>query len=225
MERSLLSHATFVGASKDFVCVRLNAHEDEENHQVAGKFGDRNMPVHLYIVDSAGERVFLDIVQLVKGKDIKGFFADPECPSLVAGEMAKIARKHPGKREPRGRAGVPWMKTLREALTQGNCDGKPILLHVSDRSAGSRKLEDLVGDASVQSRFGTEFLFVQVPKDSEEVSKYTLPAPPSLSFAAPKQLGKDVELLTTPADRSALGKSMEKAISEFGRTFKRDPRK
>lgn len=217
MERGLLSDAKIIEASQKLVCVRLHAMEDLENAELARKLGGRAPNVEFYLLDPTGEKVFDHRGNRSMGQFIKELGG----PSGIAAKMEAIARTYPGNKTASGPAAVPWMKSVRESLVQANCDAEPILLLVADESEQAKALKKAVAAPQLLSRFRTQFFYVEVQKDSPELSTYQLPQPPALVFLRPSRLGTKAVIMDTPANPENLEKCMENALKEFAKTHEK----
>lgn len=221
MEDSLFSQPEMKEASKNFVCIRLNCHEDKDNLALLLKLRKMNNDPDyltnndLFLLDPTGEKVlfrkgsrtYLDFIEQVGG--LKGVLA----------AMDKAIKQYPGKLSQA--ALVPWNKSLSSALVRSHADGEPVLLLITDGSEELKAIEKAIGDPSLVRRFSTEFYFVRVAKGSEDVAKLRLPEDLKLMFLRPARLGTDAIIMDTKADPKNLAKSMAAARDEFGKTFRK----
>ncbi len=217
MERGLLSDAKIIEASQKFVCVRLNSTEDLENAEFARKLGGRAPNVEFYLLDPTGQKVFDQRGNRSMGEFLKASGG----ASGIAAKMDAIARTYPGNKTALGPAAVPWMKTVRETLVQANCDAEPILLLVSDESEQAKALKKVVAAPEVLSRFRSQFFYVEVQRDSPELSTYKLPRAPALVFVRPALLGTKAVIMDTTANLGQLERCMEDALKEFAKAHEK----
>ncbi len=221
MEGSLLSRPEVIEASKKFVRIRLNSHEDTDHAALLIKL-DRalsgnpaRLNIDLFLLDPTGEKVLFK-----KGARLYPVFMKEEggVPGILA-QMENVARMYPGK-APEASL-VPWNKSLSGAMVRAHSDAEPALLLITDGSENSKSLEKVVGDPALLKRFRTEFFFVRLDKGSAEIAKYKLPNSPGLLFVRPARLGTEAVVMDTKASPEYLSKSMESALSEFGKTFEK----
>jgi len=217
MERGLLSDAKIIATSQKFVCVRLDAEEDLENTALSRKLVGRATNVEFFLLDPAGEKVF----EHRGNRNMGQFINELGGPSGIAAKMDAIARTYPGNKTALGPAAVPWMKSVRESLIQANCDAEPILLLIADESEQAKALQKAVAAPELLGRFRTHFFYVEVKKDSPELSTYKLPQAPALVFLRPTRLGTKAVIMDTPANPENLEKCMENALKEFAKTHEK----
>lgn len=219
MEDSLFSRPEMIEASKKFVRVRLNAHEDRKHALLLIRLRAlTHEPKYIlnndfFLLDPTGEKVLFR-----KGARPYPDFMDEE--GGLAGileQMQTTARMYVGK-APQAEL-VPWNKSLSGALFRAHADGEPVLLLVTDDTEDSKSVERAVGDPVLLQRFRNEFYFLRVDKGSPELASFKLPAASGLLFLRPSQLGTQAVIMNTKADAKELPKSMAAALDEFSATF------
>src|SRR5688572_8142278 len=162
MEDSLFSQPELIEASRKFVRVRLNAHEDKNHTALLLKLRAINrdppflMNNDFFLLDPMGEKALFR-----KGSRPYPDFMEEEggLPGVL-GQMRMAAKMYPGK-APLAEL-VPWNKSLSAALVRAHADGEPVLLLITDGSDGSKALEKAVDDAALLQQFRTEFYYVRM---------------------------------------------------------------
>ncbi len=226
MESGLLSRREVIEASKEFVRVRLNTHEDKDDAVLMLKLGGvraqmtkGRLNVNFFLLDPTGEKVLF-----TQGDRYQPDFMKEEGGvSGIVAKMEKVAKQYPGKASQAEL--VPWNKSLSGALVRAHADAEPLLLLIADGRGPSMVLEKAVSEVELLRRFRTDFFFVKLGLSSEEITTYKLPQAPGLLFLRPSRLGTEAVVMNTKADPDDLAKSMADALAEFGKTFPKLSRK
>jgi len=199
MDRSFLSRAAVIDASRRFVCVRLPTYENEEE----GKFlkslfvtrsGELENSVFVVLAPD-GKRVLVDA-----HRSMRHGFADAdelaEAMSRVAGTLAE--------KRPAGELPLPLVANVRLALNVAACDDRPLVL-VRTRDAEVRqRLESTLAALAWSDRFIGRFLYATAGSGKE--------------LAVVRGVAPDATVLVVQSDRYGReGKVLGQAAAEASR--------
>lgn len=164
MDRSFLSHAEVIAASRQFVCVRLATYEDEQE----GRFLKSLVPTASGELENS---VFAFLAAdgttpLARpSRSPRHDFAD--APQL-ARAMNRLAQEHPAKvAEDERPPALPLVAHVRLALDVAACDNQPlVLIHVSD-DAERKTLSDRLASLIWGPQFVGRFVLAEVGSAKE----------------------------------------------------------
>jgi hypothetical protein len=156
MDRSFLSQADVVSASRSFICIRLTTYENQRENDFlkkiggTGRSGDVENTV-FGILAPDGKKRLTRVTRSARHD-----YADA---NDLAKDMQRIAKGYtPGKEEP----ALPWMADLRLGLNVAACDQRPLVILIDGDRATREKLEAKVRALAWSDRFVGRFVFVRV---------------------------------------------------------------
>lgn len=165
MDRSFLTDARIVKASREFVCIRLATYEDAEEAKFlktvfTGRDGELQNTV--FAILSPDGKEFL----CRTGRSPEFAFRSPES---MAQSMAKMAHQFPARNASRSRP--PRMKSFRLALDVAACDGLPLVLAAAESDEQIKAMEARLAAIASDSRCGGRFHFVVVDSSDDGLAR------------------------------------------------------
>ncbi len=190
MDRSFLTDAQIVDASREFICIRLATYEDKDEAEF----------LQTIFVGRDGE--LQNTVFAILSPDAKQFLCRTarspnfafRTPASMAAAMRKISLEFPGGREPR--AYLPKMKNYRLALDVAACDGLPLIVAVVEESDQVVKMESQLAALAKDTNCGGRVQFVVTDiKDAglSQLSGYD--GEPAIYLVKPGKFGIDGEVI------------------------------
>ncbi len=140
MDRSYLSNAEVIKASRKFVCVRLATYEDADEMKFMASIYDYRTPTKnslFAILDPSAKRHLV-----TPGRSMKTTFTDG---AAMAKEMRKISAQY-SKAAPMRAAklGMPYLKSVHVALNVASCDSQRIAIVYAPKKEDRVQLEKLM---------------------------------------------------------------------------------
>ena len=163
MDRSYLSNAEVIQASRKFVCVRLETYENADEMKFMQSIYDYRTPTKnslFAILDPSAKR------HLVKpGRSMKTTFADgaamAEGMKKVSAEYAKAGAMQPGK------LGMPYLRSTRVALNVSSCDTQRLAVLYAPGKDDLARLEKLLLPLAWSERLIGNLLYVMSTDESD----------------------------------------------------------
>jgi hypothetical protein len=218
MDRSYLSSADVVEASRNFVCIRLATYEDAKEaeflKQVFGRDGKLENTVFCFLNPNASERLTR------AGRGPRFQF---EGPAEMAEFMNQTAFRFPGKPDGESSApSLPQMKNLRLALNVAACDGLPLVVVHAATESQRQQMAQRLSTAS-RREMGGKFHFYE-SDNSTELRKLIGSKPRSSFYVIePDEFGQDGKLIRTLAadtDAESLAHQLEKVAASLSKPTK-----
>ena len=197
MDRSFLSDARVIDASREFVCVRLLSYEDEAEMKFLKSFNvTRSGEVEnttVVILSSDGER---RLSHAARGtREVFGSAAN------MAAAMKRIARDHPGRESPADEAGVPEVASVRLAVDVAACDHQPLVVLFGPDAEARRALEFRLAPLAWDEEFRGRFIWAATT-DAKDVAMIE-GAKPGVIVVQPDRFGQKATVLKRVAADAA----------------------
>lgn len=154
MDRSFLSNADVVKASRDFVCIRLATYEDKKEAEFlksfkAGRSDELENTVFVLLAPDGKERL---------SKATRGANFEFRSPDILANSLSNLALAFEDNKHAEGYVRrLPKMKDFRLGLNVSSCDGLPSVIcvgkdekHVADLE---KKLSPIAFSKEVAGKF------------------------------------------------------------------------
>lgn len=157
MDRSYLSQADVVTASRSFVCIRLATYENKSENDFlkqmggAGRSGDIENTVFA-ILPPEGKRALVG-----PARSARRFYKESRD---FADDLQRVARQYPGRK---GEPQLPLVANLRLGLNIAASDQRPLVILMNSDRATREKLEDKVRTLAWSERFIGRFVYVTLP--------------------------------------------------------------
>jgi len=208
MDRSYLSHAGVVAASRQFICIRPATYESAEeapflNSLFRGRSEDLENTVFAILSPDGKTRLCRT------GRSPQFAFRSPDD---MAAAMKQISRKYPGTDIPAGQ--LPLLASVRLAVNVAACDSTPLaIVYSPDKTTRDAMQKRLARLAWHKDHIGR--LQYCVATNADELKKLgAADARPGLLVIQPGNYGTDGSVLTAVADDADAGE-LEDALS-FG---------
>lgn len=220
MDRSFLSQASVVDASRDFVCIRLATYEDQaEADFMKSLFVGRSGQLEnttFAILSSDGRR---KLTKAGRGP----FHAYRGSASMAAG-MNRIAAQHrPRKQVTPGHAQLPLMKNLDLALNVAAAEGLPLIITVATQREGLGRLNEHLVPVAWSESIAGQFIYSSV-LDKQELEKISgVKSEGGIFVVEPDQFGlsgKVIAHLSIAVNRDKLQTQLDEVVATFPRTRK-----
>src|SRR5436190_1873785 len=157
MDRSFLSQAQVIEASRRFVCVRLTTYENKEEGEFLKSFhvtrsGELENTVFT-VLSPDGKR------QLARAsRSARGTFGD--APAMAAA-LRRIGREFAVKRSAPGQLPeLPRVPNVRLAVNVAACDNRPLVVLFAGEEKARRGLEERLKPLAWDDRFLGQFIYV-----------------------------------------------------------------
>lgn len=195
MDRSFLSDAKVVEASRKFVCIRPISYEDEAENKFlksfgAGRSGDVENTVFCILSPDGKQRL------TSPSRTAKNIFADA---NAMAGAMNRFAEKYPAKNgltPP-----IPYTQDLRLAVNVAACDHLPLVVV----QGVGLEIENVLAKLAWSDPYMGKCLFVR--SDFKQTASLAEGAEPSSKVLVlqPDQFGMKAKVLFQTAEASPTG--------------------
>jgi hypothetical protein len=215
MDRSFLSDASVVEASKLFVCARLLTYEDAaEGKFLEGVFRGRsgqleNTVFAIFAPDGK--------TQLTRGGRSPGMAFGTEDVSRMVAEMKRIAAQNTKQTTGADEAPtMPYMEDVRRALDTAACDMLPMAVVVTRNAAERTRLEQTLRPIAFSDAFRGRFIWAFTEKRADLSKIDGVAADAALVLVEPDSFGLKGDVLAETADtgpkaiEAALRKALEK---------------
>jgi hypothetical protein len=220
MDRSFLSDAAVIAASRQFVCIRLATYEDEDEAKLlkgvfTGKSGELENTVFAILTPDGQKKL------MKASRSPKQLFAD--APAL-AKALNGIAQKYPGKKAARTLP-LPLVANVRLALDVAACDNQPLVI-VCAKDAGARAaLQQKLAGLVWSDEFIGRYIFVSAGSTEELAAVPDIPDKDGIIVVQPDQYGLKGKVLAncgagaSVAEIAALLKSGASQYQPSAKTF------
>ena len=218
MDRSFLSDAGVIKASRDFVCIRTATYEDKQEAKFLKKtlFGGgddlRNFGFSILSPDASRK-----LKQSNRGPN----FAYQDAGQMGA-DLRRIAKQYSQQKDD-AIHGLPQMKNVRLGLNVASCDGLPcIVVHGKDNAEVDRlakKLDQVIWDDDLMGKFIYASTSNRV--DLKPVQGSTRKT--GILVIAPNEYGTQGRMIETiggDVDPSALKQALVKLADNYARPSK-----
>ena len=209
MDRSYLSHAGVVAASRKFVCVRLQTYENSAEKTLlktiyVGRSGDLENTT-FSIMNPSGTR---DLVQA--GRSPKMTFSDG---AAMAQRMRLIAERFEVE-APQSIPVLPYLENLRLALNVAACDNLPLVVTLRDSAEEHESIERTLLPLAWSEPLQGKFLYVSAKKDELEDKVDGLLPNSRIVVLDPETFGRSGKILSqlpSSVDASKLREELQRA--------------
>ncbi|MGI9515693.1 MAG: thioredoxin family protein [Pirellulaceae bacterium] len=157
MDRSFLTNAWIVEASRNFVCIRLATYEDAEEAEFlkeifAGRTGELENTVFCLLGPDGRERL---------SRAHRGTNQVFRTPRQMAAEMDKIAEQYPARETDEAPA-LPQMKDFRLGLNVAACDGLPVVAVVAEDQEQLKELQTRLSPLALSPELAGRFAYASI---------------------------------------------------------------
>lgn len=196
MDRSFLSQASVINASRRFVCVRLLTYENEEEAKFlkslfVGRSGELENTLFALLAPD-GKRI------LAKAhRSPRQGFADA---GELAETMNRVAQPFADRKEVR-EPSLPLVANVRLALNVAACDNRPLVILLSEDAPARARLEPLLAKSAWSEPFIGQFIYVAAGSAKELAMIRGIEPGAGVIVVQPDRYGKEGKLLAqAPAD-------------------------
>ena len=160
MDRSFLSNAQVVEASRDFVCIRLATYEDAEEakflEQIYTRGGDLENTVFAMLTPNAKRH----LVRAGRGPSFRS-------AQQMAQRMKQIVSQDYEKSSDQRGADrtLPEMKSVDLAINVASCDGLPVVLAIGKDDAELAAMRKRLVPVAWSDKFAGQFVFATAKTD------------------------------------------------------------
>lgn len=211
MDRSFLSDAEVIAASRGVICVRLLTYEDAEEQRLMrtfliGRSGDvENTTVCLLSPD--GSKVLSRA-----GRSARQLFRD--APTM-ARELQEVAKKYPAKASPES---LPVVADVRLALDVASADNQPLAVIVADSDAERKQLRERLAKLAWSEPFIGRMVYASAA--TSELTMITGSKPKTgIVIIAPDQFGQKGTVLASATSEQS-SKEWESTLADSLKQFK-----
>jgi hypothetical protein len=218
MDRSFLSDATVIAASRKFVCVRLSTYEDKTEGEFLKAFhvtrsGELENTVFT-ILSPDGKR------QLARAsRSARQTFGDASRMAETMNHLAaEYASKDAGTQPP-----LPTVRNVRLALDVAACDNQPLVVTSSVNAVTRLALEDRVGKLAWSDQFLGQFVYVTAAGSGELSAIDGVKPGSGVLVVQPDQFGQKGRVLaqvTAGAGDEELAKCLKDGLGQYRRADK-----
>jgi hypothetical protein len=189
MDRSFLSDARVIDASRKLVCIRLLSYENEAEMKFLKSFRiTRSGEVEnttVVLLSSDGER---RLSRAARGpREVFGDAAN------MAAAMDRTARENPGRESPADEAELPGIASVRLAVDVAACDNRPLAVIYARGTEERRALELRLAPLAWSDEFRGRFIWAATDK-SDDVSTID-GAKPGVLVVQPDRFGQKATVL------------------------------
>ena len=211
MDRSFLTNADVIKASRDFVCIRLATYEDDAEAEYLktiylGRNGDLENTVFCLLSPDGDENLCR------AGRGPQFAFRNPRD---MASEMNKIAKQYQAKPRADGETILPEMKDIRLGINVSSCDGIPSIICYSKDEQQLAKMKSRLAPLAVGAELGGKFVYSSTTDadDLKQVAGFEK-ASAGILIVAPDSYGLEGEVKRfIAADQST--EAIAKVLTEF----------
>ncbi len=212
MDRSFLSRAEVVAASRAFVCVRLTTYEDEAEGKFLKSFevtrsGELENTVFT-ILSPDGRR------QLARAsRSARHTFGDAD---RMAEAMRRIARQYPGKPPADGPGPeLPRVANVRLALDVAACDNRPLVVLYAPEEKGRRDLETRLASLAWRPEFLGRFIYVTATAAGDLAAIEGVRAEAGVILVQPDTFGRKGKVLAQAGAAADLAGALKAGAARY----------
>ena len=217
MDRSFLSNAEVVAASRKFVCIRLATYEDaKEAEYMKSIFVPRSGALEnttFSLLAPDGKRKLT-----AAGRSPQQIFRNA---SHMADTMNRITKKFPAG--PNKQPLLPLMKTVDLALNVAASDSLPLIVTFADDAKQIAECHKLLSSIAWSDSLTGQFVYATTT-DRKDLRPITgVPAAEQILVIAPGQFGLSGKVMTTVSSLDTpaeVQKKLLRAVSDFPRPVK-----
>lgn len=218
MDRSFLTNAKVIEASRKFVCIRLATYEDEAEAEFLktiylGNTGQLENTVFVILSPDGDENLC---------RPGRGPHFAFRSASQMAVEMDRIAAKYESKDHQPGKALLPEMKDVRLGVNVGACDGVPSVICVAKTQEELDKVKTKLAPLALSDDLAGKFVFasttdkteldgVKVKCDGDSGILVVLPDDYGLDAKIKSSFPIDTDIETLKAELSKIANNQPKA--------------
>ena len=157
MDRSFLTNAQIVEASRKFVCIRLATYEDAEEAEFlkqifTGRSGELENTVFCLLAPDGKQRL---------SRAHRGTNQVFRSPREMADEMNEIAERYPARETDEAPA-LPQMKDFRLGLNVASCDGLPVVAVVAEDQEQLAELQTRLSPLAFSPELAGRFAYASI---------------------------------------------------------------
>ncbi len=192
MDKSFLSDANVIKASRHFVCIRLATYEDVEEAKFlksfgAGQSGELENTVFVLLTPDAKE-------SLCKASRSPGF--ESRTPNLQASTMDNISLAfHPEDQTESDVPRLPQMKDFRLGLNVSSCDGLPSVICVGENENQISAMQSKLAPLAFSKELAGKFVYASTTDFDELEIVKGYQGKTGFAVIQPGQYGVDGELI------------------------------
>ncbi|MEK7487074.1 MAG: thioredoxin family protein [Planctomycetota bacterium] len=217
MDRSFLSNASIVEASRNFVCIRLSTYESVEEAEILKSFfigRSGELENTTFVLLSSDGKQKLTRAGRSPEHIFRGGTSSPQ--EQMAQTMTRISKEYLPRKQASGEQVLPKFPNFRLALNVAACDNLPLLVSLAPEEKTLALLEKQL--PLWNPEFLGQFLYVSV-SDIKELAGIEGEIPKSgLLWIRPGSYGLDGRLLGSLAETSStkeIESFLSKALSAF----------
>ena len=210
MDKSFLSDANLIKASRDFVCIRLATYEDEEEAKFlksfnVGRSADLENTVFVLLTPDGKQTLC---------KPSRGPNFEFRTPSILASAMESISLAFNTKDRSKTTARLPQMKDFRLGLNVSSCDGLPSVICVGKSAKQVSELQDKLSPLALDEQLAGKFVYASSkdPAELKIVKGYDGKA--GFVMIKPGEFGIDGEMISMFAP-SVDSEVLKKALVDY----------
>ncbi len=218
MDRSFLTDASVIEASRDFVCIRLATYEDAEEAEFlkqvfTGSSGELENTVFCLLSPDGKEKLSR------AGRGPQMAFGRPQ---QLASAMKRIAEGYEPNASTAAPA-LPQMKNVRLALNVAECDALPLVVCLAENDQQLQSLQTNLAPLAFSTDLAGRFAYAS-SQDPAELRMISGKKPHhGYLIVTPGEFGIDGQLQQSIAADAAAGE-LESALRSFADQYQRPPR-
>jgi len=222
MDRSILSKAKLLEASRDFVCARLVSYESaKEDKFLKGIGGSLKYEVAntTFVLLAPNGKTRLTRAGRAPRQTFRG---DDDGLSGLLSEMKRIAKRYPGNGKAIGEQ-TPYLVDVRRALNVAACDNQPLVVVSFADKPKTKEVEQAVSELAWSDDFRGRYAFVKSSAVSELAKVKNLPKDIDkencVFVVQPGVYGLTGKVISTAdsIDQEALKKTLEAGLKSFNK--------
>lgn len=217
MDRSYLSDAAVVAASREFVCIRLATYESAAEAKVlTSVFQSRSGVLENTVFALLAPDGKTPLARA--GRSPREAVGGPpeEAAKAFPGKLAELSAKF-SPSAPVGGA-LPLLADLRRGMNVASCEIQPLVIVVSRTEEGRRKIEQALLGPAWSKEYAGRFAYVRA-KDPAEAAEYVegKVEPEGIVVVQPDAFGQKGRLLASAAgaDGKAIGETLARGLKQF----------
>ena len=218
MDRSFLSHANVIAASRKFVCVRLTSYENETETAfcrslMVGRSGDVENTTFAVLAPDGKT----NLVRASRGT--RGIFSDA---ADMAQKLSAISAKYPGGSD----AALPLLPIALDAhlgLDVAACDNRPLVVVIASDETTRRHLEARVAELAWSPEFIGTYIYATAASAREIKGVHGIADTDGIAIIEPDAFGQSGRLLHFVAmaeSKEKLANLMQTSLTEANATAK-----
>ena len=214
MDRSFLSSAKVIEASRQFVCVRLTTYEDETE----AKFSQRLVRTRSGEVENTSFALFEPDGKTTLSKSGRGMRGIYNSADDMAKAMADIAKKFPGKaKDNEVPTKLPYTLTAKLGVNGAAADHLPLIVILAESDKARSKMAEAVAKPAWGKTYLGHFTYAEAKKADDLPKLAALKSMDSIVFIEPDRFGQTgtvIEQLKPDSTQEEIEKAMNTLLKK-----------